>query len=165
MRTFRTLSPHAKHVRLGQLSPPQRTSEPPAAKKSQQHLKRNRIKRNCVRLYIKVHITQQEPSSRGVFSHQVFLFLSCSEITDNPYMTSIPANAFQGLCNETLTLWVWPVPLLPTLEFLSGSLWYFRRPSKNHTTVRYVAVWSAKGCTQVNERHLMQRRPAADRVV
>ncbi|XP_039739892.1 thyrotropin receptor isoform X3 [Pteropus medius] len=26
------------------------------------------------------------------------------EITDNPYMTSIPENAFQGLCNETLTL-------------------------------------------------------------
>ncbi|KAK7819956.1 hypothetical protein U0070_007648 [Myodes glareolus] len=28
------------------------------------------------------------------------------EITDNPYMTSVPENAFQGLCNETLTLYL-----------------------------------------------------------
>ncbi|KAH0515268.1 Thyrotropin receptor [Microtus ochrogaster] len=30
--------------------------------------------------------------------------ISRMEITDNPYMTSVPENAFQGLCNETLTL-------------------------------------------------------------
>lgn len=58
---------------------------------------------SCQVIYLGAYV-QQEPSSRGVFFHQVFLFLSCSEITDNPYMTSIPANAFQGLCNETLTL-------------------------------------------------------------
>ncbi|KFV70955.1 Thyrotropin receptor, partial [Dryobates pubescens] len=27
-----------------------------------------------------------------------------SEIADNPFMTSVPANAFRGLCNESLTL-------------------------------------------------------------
>nr|AAK08511.1 thyroid-stimulating hormone receptor variant [Sus scrofa] len=41
------------------------------------------------------------PDLTKVYSTDVFLIL---EITDNPYMTSIPANAFQGLCNETLTL-------------------------------------------------------------
>ena len=46
----------------------------------------------------------ESPAPEVFFFHQVFLFLSFSEITDNPYMTSIPANAFQGLCNETLTL-------------------------------------------------------------
>ncbi|XP_040333849.1 thyrotropin receptor isoform X3 [Herpailurus yagouaroundi] len=41
------------------------------------------------------------PDLTKVYSTDVFFIL---EITDNPYMTSIPANAFQGLCNETLTL-------------------------------------------------------------
>ncbi|XP_005860203.1 PREDICTED: thyrotropin receptor [Myotis brandtii] len=41
------------------------------------------------------------PDLTKVYSMDVFFIL---EITDNPYMTSIPANAFQGLCNETLTL-------------------------------------------------------------
>lgn len=138
------------HVHLGQLSRPHRSSEPPAAK-SQQHLKRNEIKWNHVRLYIWVHMYSKSPAPEVFFFHQVFLFLSFSEITDNPYMTSIPANAFQGLCNETLTLWVWPVPLLPTLEFLSGSLSYSHRPSKNHTAAQYVALWSAKGYIQLNK--------------
>lgn len=29
-----------------------------------------------------------------------------SEIADNPYITSVPGNAFHGLSNESLTLWV-----------------------------------------------------------
>ncbi|XP_065796857.1 thyrotropin receptor isoform X2 [Muntiacus reevesi] len=41
------------------------------------------------------------PDLTKIYSTDVFFIL---EITDNPYMTSIPANAFQGLCNETLTL-------------------------------------------------------------
>ncbi|XP_025874227.1 thyrotropin receptor isoform X2 [Vulpes vulpes] len=41
------------------------------------------------------------PDVTKVYSTDVFFIL---EITDNPYMASIPANAFQGLCNETLTL-------------------------------------------------------------
>ncbi|XP_011355407.1 thyrotropin receptor isoform X2 [Pteropus vampyrus] len=41
------------------------------------------------------------PDLTKVYSTDVFFIL---EITDNPYMTSIPENAFQGLCNETLTL-------------------------------------------------------------
>ncbi|XP_069845652.1 thyrotropin receptor [Dipodomys merriami] len=41
------------------------------------------------------------PDLTKVSSTDVFFIL---EITDNPYMTSIPVNAFQGLCNETLTL-------------------------------------------------------------
>ncbi|KAI5232298.1 Thyrotropin Receptor [Manis pentadactyla] len=41
------------------------------------------------------------PDLTKVYSTDVFFIL---EITDNPYMTSIPGNAFQGLCNETLTL-------------------------------------------------------------
>ncbi|XP_060037242.1 thyrotropin receptor isoform X2 [Erinaceus europaeus] len=41
------------------------------------------------------------PDLTKVSSIDVFFIL---EITDNPYMTSIPANGFQGLCNETLTL-------------------------------------------------------------
>nr|XP_036874216.1 thyrotropin receptor [Manis javanica] len=41
------------------------------------------------------------PDLTKVYSNDVFFIL---EITDNPYMTSIPENAFQGLCNETLTL-------------------------------------------------------------
>ncbi|XP_040831518.1 thyrotropin receptor [Ochotona curzoniae] len=41
------------------------------------------------------------PDLTQVYSTDVFFIL---EITDNPYMTSIPVNAFQGLCNETLTL-------------------------------------------------------------
>nr|7UTZ_R Chain R, Thyrotropin receptor [Homo sapiens] len=41
------------------------------------------------------------PDLTKVYSTDIFFIL---EITDNPYMTSIPVNAFQGLCNETLTL-------------------------------------------------------------
>uniref|UniRef100_A0A5F4W3M1 Thyrotropin receptor n=1 Tax=Callithrix jacchus TaxID=9483 RepID=A0A5F4W3M1_CALJA len=41
------------------------------------------------------------PDLTKVYSIDIFFIL---EITDNPYMTSIPVNAFQGLCNETLTL-------------------------------------------------------------
>uniref|UniRef100_A0A8C8YQ70 Thyrotropin receptor n=1 Tax=Prolemur simus TaxID=1328070 RepID=A0A8C8YQ70_PROSS len=41
------------------------------------------------------------PDLTKVYSTDVFFIL---EITDNPYMTTIPVNAFQGLCNETLTL-------------------------------------------------------------
>ncbi|XP_010587092.1 thyrotropin receptor isoform X2 [Loxodonta africana] len=41
------------------------------------------------------------PDLTKIYSTDVFFIL---EITDNPYMTSIPVNAFQGLCNETLTL-------------------------------------------------------------
>ncbi|XP_004610295.2 thyrotropin receptor [Sorex araneus] len=41
------------------------------------------------------------PDLTTVYSTDVFFIL---EITDNPYMTSIPDNAFRGLCNETLTL-------------------------------------------------------------
>ncbi|XP_069321290.1 thyrotropin receptor [Eulemur rufifrons] len=41
------------------------------------------------------------PDLTKVYSTDVFFIL---EITDNPYVTTIPANAFQGLCNETLTL-------------------------------------------------------------
>ncbi|XP_048218449.1 thyrotropin receptor [Perognathus longimembris pacificus] len=41
------------------------------------------------------------PDLTKVSSTDVFFIL---EIMDNPYMTSIPVNAFQGLCNETLTL-------------------------------------------------------------
>ncbi|XP_023557913.1 thyrotropin receptor isoform X2 [Octodon degus] len=41
------------------------------------------------------------PDLTKVYSTDVFFIL---EITDNPYMTSVPVNAFQGLCNETLTL-------------------------------------------------------------
>ncbi|XP_012869595.1 PREDICTED: thyrotropin receptor [Dipodomys ordii] len=41
------------------------------------------------------------PDLTKISSTDVFFIL---EITDNPYMTSIPVNAFQGLCNETLTL-------------------------------------------------------------
>ncbi|XP_046296687.1 thyrotropin receptor isoform X1 [Marmota monax] len=41
------------------------------------------------------------PDLTKVHSTDVFFIL---EIMDNPYMTSIPVNAFQGLCNETLTL-------------------------------------------------------------
>uniref|UniRef100_A0A2K5DAI1 Thyrotropin receptor n=1 Tax=Aotus nancymaae TaxID=37293 RepID=A0A2K5DAI1_AOTNA len=41
------------------------------------------------------------PDLTKVYSIDIFFIL---EITDNPYMTSIPVNAFQGLCNETLTV-------------------------------------------------------------
>ncbi|XP_075804265.1 thyrotropin receptor isoform X1 [Microtus pennsylvanicus] len=41
------------------------------------------------------------PDLTKIYSTDVFFIL---EITDNPYMTSVPENAFQGLCNETLTL-------------------------------------------------------------
>ncbi|NP_001009410.1 thyrotropin receptor precursor [Ovis aries] len=41
------------------------------------------------------------PDLTKIYSTDVFFIL---EITDNPYMTSVPANAFQGLSNETLTL-------------------------------------------------------------
>ncbi|XP_045410637.1 thyrotropin receptor [Lemur catta] len=41
------------------------------------------------------------PDLTKVYSTDIFFIL---EITDNPYMTTIPVNAFQGLCNETLTL-------------------------------------------------------------
>ncbi|XP_019501765.1 PREDICTED: thyrotropin receptor [Hipposideros armiger] len=41
------------------------------------------------------------PDLTKVYSTYVFFIL---EIIDNLYMTSIPANAFQGLCNETMTL-------------------------------------------------------------
>uniref|UniRef100_A0A8C6D8V1 Thyrotropin receptor n=1 Tax=Moschus moschiferus TaxID=68415 RepID=A0A8C6D8V1_MOSMO len=41
------------------------------------------------------------PDLTKIYSTDVFFIL---EITDNPYITSIRANAFQGLCNETLTL-------------------------------------------------------------
>ncbi|KAM5274397.1 thyrotropin receptor [Ctenodactylus gundi] len=41
------------------------------------------------------------PGLTKIYSTDVFFIL---EITDNPYMTSVPVNAFQGLCNETLTL-------------------------------------------------------------
>ncbi|XP_049626327.1 thyrotropin receptor [Suncus etruscus] len=41
------------------------------------------------------------PDLTNVYSTDIFFIL---EITDNPYMTSIPANALRGLCNETLTL-------------------------------------------------------------
>ncbi|KAM7159530.1 thyrotropin receptor isoform 2-T2 [Molossus nigricans] len=43
------------------------------------------------------------PDLTKVYSTDVLFIL---EITDNPYMTSVPANAFQGLCNETLTLYL-----------------------------------------------------------
>nr|XP_035117096.2 thyrotropin receptor isoform X2 [Callithrix jacchus] len=43
------------------------------------------------------------PDLTKVYSIDIFFIL---EITDNPYMTSIPVNAFQGLCNETLTLYL-----------------------------------------------------------
>ncbi|ERE73360.1 thyrotropin receptor isoform X2 [Cricetulus griseus] len=41
------------------------------------------------------------PDLTKIYSTDVFFIL---EITDNPYMTLVPENAFQGLCNETLTL-------------------------------------------------------------
>ncbi|XP_069493961.1 thyrotropin receptor isoform X2 [Ambystoma mexicanum] len=41
------------------------------------------------------------PDLTHVFSADVNLIL---EIADNPYITSVPANAFRGLCNESLTL-------------------------------------------------------------
>ncbi|XP_003472508.1 thyrotropin receptor [Cavia porcellus] len=41
------------------------------------------------------------PDLTKVYSTDVFFIL---EIADNPYMTSVPVNAFQGLCNETLTV-------------------------------------------------------------
>uniref|UniRef100_A0A4X2LDL2 Thyrotropin receptor n=1 Tax=Vombatus ursinus TaxID=29139 RepID=A0A4X2LDL2_VOMUR len=41
------------------------------------------------------------PDLTKIDSADVFFIL---EITDNPFITSIPMNAFQGLCNETLTL-------------------------------------------------------------
>ncbi|XP_007950163.1 thyrotropin receptor [Orycteropus afer afer] len=41
------------------------------------------------------------PDLTKVYSTEVFFIL---EMTDNPFVTSIPMNAFQGLCNETLTL-------------------------------------------------------------
>ncbi|XP_068948455.1 thyrotropin receptor [Petaurus breviceps papuanus] len=41
------------------------------------------------------------PDLTKIDSADVFFIL---EITDNPFITSIPVNAFQGLCNETLTL-------------------------------------------------------------
>lgn len=63
------------------------------------------MKLNCIGLFIQVHMFSKSRVPEGKpFFHQVSLLLCCSEITDNPYMTSIPANAFQGLCNETLTL-------------------------------------------------------------
>ncbi|XP_032143613.1 thyrotropin receptor isoform X2 [Sapajus apella] len=43
------------------------------------------------------------PDLTKVYSIDIFFIL---EITDNPYLTSIPVNAFQGLCNETLTLYL-----------------------------------------------------------
>lgn len=69
--------------------------------------------------------TQQEPISSILLS-TAFMVFSCREITDNPYMTSVPENAFQGLCNETLTLWVFPVSLLPAPDFYLRLLpWFF----------------------------------------
>lgn len=69
--------------------------------------------------------TQQEPISSVLLS-TAFIVFSCREITDNPYMTLVPENAFQGLCNETLTLWVFPVSLLPAPDFYLRLLpWFF----------------------------------------
>lgn len=61
-------------------------------------------KQNSIGLFIEVHMCPKGPAPEYFLFLSVFLSLSCSEITDNPYMTSIPENAFQGLCNETLTL-------------------------------------------------------------
>ncbi|CAM5151811.1 unnamed protein product [Natator depressus] len=41
------------------------------------------------------------PDLTKIYSADVNFLL---EIADNPYMTSVPANAFHGLCNESLTL-------------------------------------------------------------
>ncbi|KAJ7395773.1 Thyrotropin receptor [Pitangus sulphuratus] len=41
------------------------------------------------------------PDLKKIYSFDVNFLL---EIADNPYMTSVPANAFHGLCNESLTL-------------------------------------------------------------
>ncbi|XP_005047526.1 PREDICTED: thyrotropin receptor isoform X3 [Ficedula albicollis] len=41
------------------------------------------------------------PDLNKIYSFDVNFLL---EIADNPYMTSVPANAFHGLCNESLTL-------------------------------------------------------------
>uniref|UniRef100_A0A8B9FFD3 Thyrotropin receptor n=1 Tax=Amazona collaria TaxID=241587 RepID=A0A8B9FFD3_9PSIT len=41
------------------------------------------------------------PDLTKIYSSDVNFLL---EIADNPFMTSVPANAFQGLCNESLTL-------------------------------------------------------------
>lgn len=35
-----------------------------------------------------------------------FLSFFHSEIADNPYLNSLPSNAFQGLCNDSLILYV-----------------------------------------------------------
>ncbi|XP_004837544.1 thyrotropin receptor [Heterocephalus glaber] len=43
------------------------------------------------------------PGLTKVYSTDIFFIL---EITDNPYMTAVPVNAFRGLCNETLTLYL-----------------------------------------------------------
>ncbi|XP_010113723.1 PREDICTED: thyrotropin receptor [Chlamydotis macqueenii] len=41
------------------------------------------------------------PDLTKIYSSDVNFLL---EIADNPFMTSVPANAFHGLCNESLTL-------------------------------------------------------------
>ncbi|NXO09436.1 TSHR protein, partial [Oriolus oriolus] len=41
------------------------------------------------------------PDLNKIYSFDVNFLL---EVADNPYMTSVPANAFHGLCNESLTL-------------------------------------------------------------
>ncbi|GAB0190804.1 thyrotropin receptor [Grus japonensis] len=43
------------------------------------------------------------PDLTKIYSSDVNFLL---EIADNPFMTSVPANAFHGLCNESLTLYL-----------------------------------------------------------
>lgn len=78
---------------------------------------------------LKCIYVQQESISRVLLFSTVSIAFSCSEITDNPYMTSVPENAFQGLCNETLTLWVSSFTLASTWILSEAIVIVFFPPS------------------------------------